>query len=102
MINCGRCNISLLPFPLINSVPPGFKTLFKLESFSPGTADRCADIKMGNGGQPIGESCMDLLGNFLRRQIGCWPVGKCVCWVAQVFLHPGQLQDQHRQGDQTH
>ena len=78
------------------------KSLFKLESFSPGTADRCGDIKMGNGGQPVGESCRDLLGNFLRRQVGCWAVGEWVGWVAQVFLHPGQLQDQHRQGDQTH
>ena len=101
MINSGRCNVILFP---LNSLPPGFNFFVKLESFSPATAHRCATTKVG--GQPVGESCRYLVGKFLGRQIGellgCWSVGECVGWVAEVFLHPGQLQDQHRQGDQTH
>ena len=104
MTDGGLCLLIFLPFPL-NSVPLSFETFFKLEYFSPAASTWCAHIKVGNSGRPVGESCRYLVGKFLRRQsepLGCRPVGESVGWVAEVFLHPGQLQDQHCQGDQTH
>ena len=105
IINSGLCHIILLPF-FVNRVPPGFWAFFKLESFSPAAAHGCANIEISNGGQPVWESCRYSVGKFLGRQIGellgGWSIGECVGWIAQVFLHPGELEQQHCQGDQTH
>ena len=92
-------NIS--PFP-IESALSNARAFVKVVSLpQEATARRFAKIKVGDGGRPLGESSGDLVGGHLGGQIAEL-FGGGGGEVAEVLVHPGQFEQEHRQGNQTH